>query len=98
MKNRFLRFALVAAVALAIPAAAVLANGPSDKAKSHANPHANLSTKTNRGGSENAAERPHNHGWFVSQVAKDHSTTGRAHGEAVSKVARGDDGKPNAAP
>ena len=28
-------------------------------------------------------QRPQNHGWFVSQAAKDHSVTGRAHGEAV---------------
>jgi hypothetical protein len=39
-------------------------------------------------------ERPHNHGWYVSQVAKDHSVTGRAHGKAVSAEARSDDGKP----
>jgi hypothetical protein len=42
-------------------------------------------------------ERKQNHGWFVSQVAKDHSTTGRAHGEAVSEVAQSDQGKPEAA-
>jgi hypothetical protein len=42
-----------------------------------------------------AGERPQNHGWFVSQAAKDHSTAGRAHGEAVSTVARGDAGKPS---
>lgn len=103
MKNQILRFALVAAVALAIPTAAVLANGPSDNAKSHANAHANLPTKGDHGKPDdagkpaNAGERHHNHGWFVSQVAKDHSTTGKAHGEAVSAVARGDDGKPDAA-
>jgi hypothetical protein len=52
------------------------------------------------GGSEEVDtdhERPHNHGWFVSQVAKDHSVTGRAHGEAVSAVAQSDQGKPEAA-
>jgi hypothetical protein len=42
-----------------------------------------------------AGERPQNHGWFVSQAAKDHGTVGRAHGEAVSTVARGDAGKPS---
>ena len=42
-----------------------------------------------------AGERPENHGWFVSQAAKDHSTTGRAHGEAVSTMARSDAGKPS---
>jgi hypothetical protein len=46
---------------------------------------------------ETGGERPHNHGWFVSQVAKDHSVTGRAHGEAVSAVAQSDQGKPEAA-
>lgn len=38
-----------------------------------------------------------NHGWFVSQVATDHSTTGRAHGDAVKAVAMSDQGKPSAA-
>jgi hypothetical protein len=38
--------------------------------------------------------RPQNHGWFVSQVAKDHSLTGREHGKAVSEVARSNQGKP----
>jgi len=38
-------------------------------------------------------ERKQNHGWFVSQAAKDHSLTGRAHGEAVSAVAQSDQGK-----
>lgn len=42
-------------------------------------------------------DRPHNHGWFVSQAAKDHSTTGEAHGAAISKIARGNQGKPAAA-
>jgi hypothetical protein len=52
------------------------------------------------GGSEEVDtdhERPQNHGWFVSQVAKDHSVTGRAHGEAVSAVAQSDQGKPEQA-
>jgi hypothetical protein len=34
-----------------------------------------------------------NHGEAVSAVAKDHSTTGRAHGKAVSDMARSDCGK-----
>ncbi len=103
MKHQILRLGLTAAIALAIPTAAVLANGPSDNAKSHVNAHANLPTNDDQGKPDdvgtpaNAGERPHNHGWFVSQVATDHSTTGRAHGEAVSAVARGDDGKPDAA-
>ncbi len=43
---------------------------------------------------EATTNRPHNHGWFVSQAAKDHSMTGKAHGAAVSKVARSNQGKP----
>ena len=39
-------------------------------------------------------ERPQNHGWFVSQVAKDKSLSGRDHGKAVSDVAHSDQGKP----
>src|SRR3989304_1491479 len=46
---------------------------------------------------EGAGQRPQNHGWFVSQVAGNHSTTGKAPGQAVSRVARGDQGKPPAA-
>jgi hypothetical protein len=38
-------------------------------------------------------QRPHNHGWYVSQVAQDHSVTGRAHGQAVSAEAHSSDGK-----
>ncbi len=103
MKSRILRFALIAAVALAIPTVVVLGHGPSDKGKSHANAHATLPDNedqeqpSDNNPTDKSGERPHNHGWFVSQVARDHSTTGRAHGEAVSKVARGDDGKPDAA-
>lgn len=36
-----------------------------------------------------------NHGAFVSAVAQDDSVTGRAHGKAVSEVARSDAGKPD---
>jgi hypothetical protein len=46
---------------------------------------------------ETGGDRPHNHGWFVSQVAKDNSVSGGAHGEAVSAVAQSDQGKPEAA-
>src|SRR6266540_2906570 len=35
-----------------------------------------------------------NHGADVAAAAKDDTTTGRAHGEAVSAVARGDHGQP----
>jgi len=44
-----------------------------------------------------AHERKQNHGWYVSQAAHDQSTTGREHGAAVSDVARGTAGKPDAA-
>ena len=42
---------------------------------------------------DSAGSRPQNHGWFVSEVAKDHSVTGKAHGAAVSAVAKSDQGK-----
>src|SRR6188474_3012944 len=42
-------------------------------------------------------ERKQNHGWFVSQAAHDQSLTGSEHGKAVSEVARGNSGKPEAA-
>ena len=41
-----------------------------------------------------AAERPQNHGYFVSQAAHDRSGEGRNHGASVSAVARSDAGKP----
>jgi len=109
MKHQIIRLGLTVAIALAIPTVAVLAAGPSENAKAHANEHATLPTTGDQAGvedteqpedasqPEDAGERPENHGWFVSQAAKDHTTTGRAHGEAVSAVARGDDGKPDAA-
>ena len=109
MKHQIIRLGLTAAIALAIPTVAVLAAGPSENAKAHANEHATLPTNEelgqpedagppeNAGQPENAGERPENHGFFVSQAARDHSTTGKAHGEAVSAVARGDDGKPDSA-
>ena len=42
---------------------------------------------------EDNHERPHNHGWYVSQAAHDKSTTGADHGKAVSAVAHSDAGK-----
>jgi hypothetical protein len=52
----------------------------------------------NNGGNGNNGHgngnRPHNHGWYVSQAARDSSTTGSDHGEAVSTVAQSDVGKP----
>jgi hypothetical protein len=50
----------------------------------------------------NAAERPQNHGWFVSQAAQatapaSTAATPGSHGLAVSTIARSDVGKPDAA-
>ncbi len=43
-------------------------------------------------------ERPQNHGWFVSEAAKGATPTGfDHHGQYVSEIAGGDDGKPEAA-
>lgn len=43
-------------------------------------------------------ERPQNHGWFVSEAAKAATPEGfDDHGQYVSEIARGDDGKPEAA-
>jgi hypothetical protein len=43
-------------------------------------------------------ERPQNHGWFVSQAAKGATpASADTHGAYVSEIARGDDGKPEAA-
>jgi hypothetical protein len=99
-----LRVGLAVAIGLAIPTAAVLAKGPdaSNKgqtiAKEHRPANAGKPSETgkddqNSGKPENAGDRPHNHGWFVSQVAKSDATTGQAHGEAVSAEAQSDDGK-----
>jgi hypothetical protein len=41
-----------------------------------------------------SATHPRNHGACVSVVAQSHATTGEAHGDAVSAVAKGDCGKP----
>jgi len=44
------------------------------------------------------ADRPHNHGWFVSQAANAQTPDGfDNHGDYVSSIARGDAGKPDAA-
>ena len=48
--------------------------------------------------SANAAERPQNHGWFVSEAAKGATpTTSTSHGQFVSGIAHSDAGKPAAA-
>jgi hypothetical protein len=98
-----LRVGLAVAIGLAIPTAAVLAKGPDSSnkgqtiAKEHRPANAGKPDDTgkpdDKGKPETAGDRPHNHGWFVSQVAKSDATTGAAHGEAVSTEAQSDDGK-----
>ena len=45
-----------------------------------------------------SADRPHNHGWTVSQAANADTPAGFAnHGAYVSSIAKGDAGKPDAA-
>ena len=114
MKERILRLGLVAIIALSIPAAAV-ARGPghgqevSAEKKHHGQTQAGKPENTgkpenpakpeNTGKPETAGERPHNHGWFVSQVAKNKSAVATnaegesTHGAAVSAVAQSDQGK-----
>jgi hypothetical protein len=109
MNKRILRLGLVGAIALTIPAAAA-AHGPDDAAKglAKAAQHAQGDVPTtvgqpagdeDTGKPETAGDRPHNHGWFVSQVAKDKSKTAQnsegqwTHGAAVSAVAQSDEGK-----
>jgi hypothetical protein len=43
------------------------------------------------------ADRPQNHGWFVSEAAKSTTLEGQARGEYVASVAQGTEGKPDAA-
>ena len=64
--------------------------------KPHGNPHGqtgSAETEVEPGDHEH----PQNHGWYVSQAAHDKSVSGHEHGQAVSEVARGDAGKPDAA-
>jgi len=89
---------------LAIPTAVVLAAKPTTTGLDNATTHAGKTLPANGGSNrpdtgqvETQGERPQNHGWFVSQVARDDSTNGRAHGEAVSTAARGSEGKPETA-
>jgi hypothetical protein len=42
---------------------------------------------------EGDGNRPHNHGWYVSQAAHADYDSGAEHGEAVSEVAQSDIGK-----
>jgi hypothetical protein len=107
MKQRILRLGLVAVIALAVPVAA-LARGPGhgQEVKAEKQHHGQTSGDPKETGKpddtgkpETAGDRPHNHGWFVSQVAKDKSKTAQnsegqwTHGAAVSAVAQSDQGK-----
>jgi hypothetical protein len=109
MQQRLLRIALSGALVLAAPAVALAGspNSHADKGQAKAGQHKdtkpgkpdeqgkpeNPGKPDDTGKPETAGDRPHNHGWFVSQVAKSSDTTGAAHGEAVSTVAQSDAGK-----
>ena len=106
MKERILRLGLVGALALMLPAAAA-AQGPGHGQAVKAEKQHQGQTRTSEpaededtGTPESAGDRPHNHGWYVSQVARDHSQTAKnsagvwTHGAAVSAVAQSDQGKP----
>ena len=106
VKERILRLALVGAIALTIPAAAALAKGPGHgQTVSAEKRHQDQATSEpaedeDTGKPETAGDRPHNHGWYVSQAAKNQSLAasnaeGKSnHGAAVSAVAQSDQGKP----
>jgi hypothetical protein len=108
MKQRILKLGLVAVIALAVPVAA-FARGPGhgQEVKAEKQHHGQTSGDPKETGKpedtgkpESAGDRPHNHGWWVSQVAKDQSKTAQnsegqwTHGAAVSDVAKSDQGKP----
>jgi hypothetical protein len=109
MKQRLLRIALSGALVLSVPAAAIAAgpNSHADKGQAKAGQHKKTDTgkpadkgqpenpgkPAGAGKPEGAGDRPHNHGWFVSQAAKSSEFTGAAHGDAVSTVAQSDAGK-----
>jgi hypothetical protein len=96
IKDRTLKVAFAALVALAIPTVAVLAHAPADPRGGPAAATEDVQEAAPAASGAPAA-RPHNHGWFVSQAAKDRSSKGRAHGAAVSKIARGEQGKASTA-
>ena len=95
MKDRLFKLGFAALVALAVPTVATLARGVADAANGSS--AAAEQALTAPAASNAPAARAHNHGWFVSQAAKNHSTTGKAHGAAVSTIAQGAQGKPVAA-
>jgi hypothetical protein len=95
IRRRLLGVGLICLLALAIPAVAVVANGPSDNHGTDVSKVARDHSTTGRAHGEAVSEAARaNHGADVSAVAKDDSTSGRAHGEAVAAVARGEHGKP----
>lgn len=108
MKQRILRLGLVAVIALAVPVAA-FARGPGhgQEVKAEKQHHGQTSGDPKETGKpedkdkpETAGDRPHNHGWYVSQAAKNKSLVATnadgtsTHGAAVSAVAQSDQGKP----
>lgn len=106
MKERIVKLGVVGALALTLPAAAA-AHGPGDAAKgldkaaqhSQGNSPTTVGESDESGKPESAGTRPQNHGWFVSQTAKDKTKTATNaagssnHGAAVAAVAKGDQGK-----
>jgi hypothetical protein len=108
MKERIVRLGLVGALALGLPAAAA-AQGPGHgqevkaEKQHHGQGQGQKPTETGKpddtGKPETAGERPHNHGWYVSQTAKDKSAVAlnadgtSTHGAAVQVVAKSDQGK-----
>jgi hypothetical protein len=105
MKERILRLGLVAAIALAVPAAATADPGHGQQVKAEKQHHGQTNKPVDAGKPdetgkpETAGERPHNHGWYVSQAAKNKSLQATnadgvsTHGAAVSAVAKSDQGK-----
>lgn len=123
MKERLLRLALIAAIALAMPAVAAADPGHGQQVKAEkqhqgqkehqpttgqpedtgkpddAGKPSDTGKPDDTGKPESAGERKHNHGWFVSQVARDESKVATnaegesTHGAAVSAVAQSDQGK-----
>lgn len=108
MNARIVRLALVGAIALAVPAAAT-ATGPGHGQEVKAEKQHHGQTKVHgpqgagrpdwAGKPATAGERPHNHGWYVSQAAHDKALKAAngegqsTHGAAVSAIAKGDQGK-----
>jgi hypothetical protein len=104
VKHRLITTVLAIVASLTLAGSVVTARAPAAAERhtetpnvvAHGNPHASDQGENADDQAENEPpdqNRPHNHGWYVSQAAHDKSTTGAAHGKAVSAVARGHDGK-----